>query len=88
MFSWSLVFRRNSKVDEMTESVPVLVHRLCTKRLATTPESDRSSPIWVAVQLRFLRAVPIQVEVSNAPFTSDAGLLPLRPFDDRIGLTA
>ncbi len=31
---------------------------------------------------------PIRIEVSDAPLTSDAGLLPLRQFDDRIGLTA
>jgi Transposase DDE domain group 1 len=32
--------------------------------------------------------LPIRVEVSDAPLTSDAGLLPLRQFDDRIGLTS
>jgi hypothetical protein len=30
--------------------------------------------------------LPIQVVVSDAPLTSDAGLLPLRQIDDRIGL--
>ena len=33
-------------------------------------------------------SLPIQIEVSDAPLTSDAGLLLLRQFDDRIGLTA
>ena len=36
----------------------------------------------------FYEPLPIRVEVSNAPLTSDAGVLPLRQFDDRIGLTA
>ena len=36
----------------------------------------------------FYEPLPIRVEVSDAPFTSDAGLLPLRQFDERIGLTA
>src|SRR6059058_2425029 len=35
----------------------------------------------------FLEPLPIQIEVSEAPLTSDAGLLPLRQFDERIGLT-
>src|SRR5271170_2983365 len=35
----------------------------------------------------FFEPLPIQIEVSDAPLTSDAGLLPLRQFDERIGLT-
>lgn len=35
----------------------------------------------------FFEPLPIQVEISEAPLTSDAGLLPLRQFDERIGLT-
>jgi len=37
--------------------------------------------------LDFFGTLPIQVELSEAPLTSDAGLLPLRQFDERIGLT-
>ena len=29
----------------------------------------------------FFEPLPIQIEVSDAPLTSDAGLLPLRQFD-------
>lgn len=35
----------------------------------------------------FHESLPIRFEVSDAPLTSDAGLLPLRQFDERIGLT-
>ncbi len=38
-------------------------------------------------QLDFYEPLPIQIEVSDTPLTSDAGLLPLRQFDERIGLT-
>jgi hypothetical protein len=35
----------------------------------------------------FLPTRPVEIEVSSAPLTSDAGLLPVRQFDDRIRLT-
>ena len=35
----------------------------------------------------FFSSRPVQIEVSPAPLTSDAGLLPIRQFDDRIRLT-
>ncbi|MBV8916920.1 IS1380 family transposase [Bradyrhizobium sp.] len=35
----------------------------------------------------FLPARPVEVEVSPAPLTSDAGLVPIRQFDERIRLT-
>jgi hypothetical protein len=38
--------------------------------------------------LDFFDPLPIQIEVSDAPLTSDAGLLLLRQFDERIGVTA
>jgi hypothetical protein len=37
--------------------------------------------------LDFFEPLPIQFDVSDAPLTSDAGLLLLRQFDERIGLT-
>jgi hypothetical protein len=36
----------------------------------------------------FFGPLPVLVEVSDAPLTSDAGLLPLRQFDECIGLTS
>ena len=35
----------------------------------------------------FFKPLPIQIQVADTPLTSDAGLLPLRQFDQRIGLT-
>jgi hypothetical protein len=39
------------------------------------------------IHIAFYEPPPIRVEVSDAPLTSDAGVLPLRQFDERIGLT-
>jgi hypothetical protein len=36
----------------------------------------------------FYEPLSIQIEVSDSPLNSEAGLLPLRQFDERIGLTA
>jgi hypothetical protein len=38
-------------------------------------------------QFDFFQSLPIQIQVFDEPLTSDAGLLPLRQFDQRIGLT-
>src|SRR5947209_15652283 len=39
------------------------------------------------LSLDFLPSRPVDIEVSTAPLTGDAGLLPVRQFDDRIRLT-
>jgi hypothetical protein len=36
----------------------------------------------------FFEPLPIRIEVFDAPLSSDAGLLPLRQFDQRIGVTS
>jgi hypothetical protein len=46
-----------------------------------------SIPAAALFAFDFFAALPVQIEVSDAPLTSDAGLLPLRQFDERIGLT-
>src|SRR5690242_10084253 len=46
-----------------------------------------SIPPAALIKFDFFEPLPIHVEVSDAPLTSDAGLLPLRQFDERIGLT-
>jgi len=39
------------------------------------------------LSLDFFPSRPVQVEISSAPLTSDAGLLPIRQFDEQIRLT-
>ena len=39
------------------------------------------------MSFEFFPARPVQIEVSPAPLASDAGLLPIRQFDERMGLT-
>jgi hypothetical protein len=39
------------------------------------------------LSLDFLPSRPVDVEISDAPLSSDAGLLPIRQFDGQIGLT-
>jgi hypothetical protein len=39
------------------------------------------------ISFDFLHSLPVEIEVSSAPLTSDAGLLPIRQFDEQIRLT-
>jgi hypothetical protein len=39
------------------------------------------------LSLDFFPSRPVQIEISSAPLTSDAGLLPIRQFDEQIRLT-
>ena len=49
----------------------------------TTAGTDRASASLIACDI--YEPLPIRAEVSDAPLTSDAGRLPLRQFDHRIG---
>jgi hypothetical protein len=53
----------------------------------TTREASMSIQPASLFALDFFQPLPLHVETSDAPLTSDAGLLPLRQFDHRIGLT-
>jgi Transposase DDE domain group 1 len=39
------------------------------------------------ISFDFLRSLPVEIEVSSAPLTTDAGVLPIRQFDQQIRLT-
>jgi hypothetical protein len=45
-------------------------------------------PAQPPLRFDFFAPLPTVVEACSAPLTSDAGLLPLRQFDERIGLSA
>src|SRR5882672_10093909 len=40
------------------------------------------------LSFEFCPSRPVEIEISAAPLSSDAGLLPIREFDERLGLTA
>ena len=40
------------------------------------------------LSFEILDSRPIEIEISDSPLSSDAGLLPIAQFDERIGLTA
>jgi Transposase DDE domain group 1 len=60
---------------------------LVNKTLTTPREANMSIQPASLFDLDFFERLPIHVETCDAPLTSDAGLLPLRQFDERIGLT-
>ena len=49
------------------------------------PKNDYT--VCLAVVIRFLRSKPVVVEPQQAQVSSDAGLLPFRQLDERLGLT-
>lgn len=63
--------------------VSILTHKT---PLDPTEFTVNSQPAAL-LQFDFFRPLPIHIHVADAPLTSDAGLLPLRQFDQRIGLT-
>jgi hypothetical protein len=60
---------------------------LSNKTLLDATEATMSLQTASLFDFDFFEALPIEIEISEAPLTSDAGLLPLRQFDERIGLT-
>jgi hypothetical protein len=59
----------------------------CPHDLFDTKEFPVNVQPAARFQFDFFQPLPIQIQVADAPLTSDAGLLPLRQFDHRIGLT-
>ena len=54
-------------------------------------EPTRRSPVTIQTEparFDFFAPLPIVVDTGSAPLTSDAGLLPLRQFDERLGFSA
>jgi len=51
-------------------------------------EADDEFAACPAMHLRFFPGLPVVVEASAVRLSSDAGLLPVRQFDERIGLTS
>src|SRR6516164_8872303 len=71
----------------MTGMASKLVSRLILKTFFDTTECTVNSQPAARFQFDFFKPLPIQIQVADAPLTSDTGLLPLRQFDQRIGLT-
>ena len=73
---------------EVTEPVCVFVETVVARATGTKHWRPNVRPQSASLfDFDFYEPLPIQIEVSDAPITSDAGLLPLRQFDDLIGLT-
>ena len=81
-YSW-----RWSAPASMTAKASKLVSRLILKTFFDTTECTVNSQPAALFQFDFFQPLPIQIQVSDAPLTSDAGLLPLRQFDQRTDLT-
>ncbi len=62
-----------------------LVSRLTHKTFFDSTEFPVNVQTAARFQFDFFQPLPIQIQVSDAPLTLDAGLLPLRQFDQRIG---
>jgi hypothetical protein len=73
----------------MTATAPVFVSSVVPDGLLADPGKATVCAASAALfAFDFFEPLPVQMEVSDAPLTSDAGLLPLRQFDERIGLTS
>ena len=71
----------------MTELASKLVSSLTHKTPLDPTELTVNAQSAALLPFDFFQPLPIHIQVADAPLTSDAGLLPLRQFDQRIGLT-
>jgi hypothetical protein len=74
-----------SRVDDRN-GVPARLQTYPQGLFDTTEFPVNSQPA-AGLHFDFFQPLPIQIQVSDAPLTSDVGLLPLRQFDQRIRLT-
>jgi hypothetical protein len=79
--------RRWSALAAMTKRESKLVYRFIHKTIFDSTEFPVNSQPAARFQFDFLQPLPIQIEVSDTPRTSEGGPLPLRQFDQRIRLT-
>src|SRR5262249_19150821 len=83
----STASRKWSAPTSMTAMASKLVSSLAHTIFFDTTEFTMNSQPAAPFQFDFFQPLPIHIQVADAPLTSDAGLLPLRQFDQRIGLT-
>jgi hypothetical protein len=75
--SRSIVFWGGFAPAAMPGRASKLVYRLAHKALCDTTEFTVNEKPAALFAFDFFEPLPIQIQVSDAPLTSDAGLLPL-----------